>query len=384
MALAASFDRRWPGWTARVVGNEARLKGNDVVYAPTVNILRTPLWGRAFETFGEDPFLTARLGVAWIRGAQAQGVIANVKHFAANNQEGAPRASRRQRGGQPLHRGREGRRAHAARDLPARSSRRRSRRAGSGSVMCSYNALNGAHACENRPLLDGHPAPRLGLQGLRARRLRRPPRHVGTGLRAGLDFEPWPFVDADGGENFTPANVSAALAAGRTTRRPVDRARAAHPAHAVRLRLLRPRRLRGRRRADRQGRPPGRGPADRGGRHHAAEEPTASCRSTPKRLESLAVIGADGDALQDRRRLLRRRALLVRQRRARAITARAGPGVEVRYDAGTDLGQAAERPRAAPTPRVVVVVRRRQRGRRTSRAWRLDCGRHGRSSTATR
>jgi beta-glucosidase len=59
-----------------------------VVYAPTVNLLRTPLWGRAFETFGEDPFLTARTAVAWIEGAQSTGVMADVKHFALNNQEG--------------------------------------------------------------------------------------------------------------------------------------------------------------------------------------------------------------------------------------------------------------------------------------------------------
>ncbi|MEA2303294.1 MAG: beta-glucosidase, partial [Solirubrobacteraceae bacterium] len=89
IALAASFDRALARTYGAAVADEAKLKGNDVVYAPTVNILRTPLWGRAFESFGEDPFLTARLGVDWIRGAQAQGVIANVKHFAVNNQEGA-------------------------------------------------------------------------------------------------------------------------------------------------------------------------------------------------------------------------------------------------------------------------------------------------------
>ena len=54
---------------------------------PTVNILRVPLWGRAFETFSEDPFLTSQLAVAEIRGVQSQHVIATVKHFAANNQE---------------------------------------------------------------------------------------------------------------------------------------------------------------------------------------------------------------------------------------------------------------------------------------------------------
>ena len=62
LALAASFDRRLARRDGALVGNEAKLKGNDVVYAPTINLLRTPLWGRAFESLGEDPFLTARSG----------------------------------------------------------------------------------------------------------------------------------------------------------------------------------------------------------------------------------------------------------------------------------------------------------------------------------
>src|SRR5439155_131453 len=59
-----------------------------VVFAPTVNIMRTPLGGRTFEGYGEDPFLVSRIAVGWIRGAQGEGVIADAKHFAANNQEG--------------------------------------------------------------------------------------------------------------------------------------------------------------------------------------------------------------------------------------------------------------------------------------------------------
>ena len=62
LALAASFNRALARRDGALVGNEAKLKGNDVVYAPTINLLRTPLWGRAFESLGEDPFLTARLG----------------------------------------------------------------------------------------------------------------------------------------------------------------------------------------------------------------------------------------------------------------------------------------------------------------------------------
>ncbi len=88
LADAAAWDPSVARAYGELVGDEVARKGNDVVYAPTVNLLRTPLWGRAFETFGEDPFLTSRTAVAWIEGAQRNGVMANVKHFALNNQEG--------------------------------------------------------------------------------------------------------------------------------------------------------------------------------------------------------------------------------------------------------------------------------------------------------
>ncbi|HEX2177785.1 MAG TPA: fibronectin type III-like domain-contianing protein [Nocardioidaceae bacterium] len=72
IGLAATLD---PGAAFRhggVIGTEARFKGNDVIYAPTVNIMRTPLAGRAFEGYGEDPFLAARMAVGWLRGVQDQ------------------------------------------------------------------------------------------------------------------------------------------------------------------------------------------------------------------------------------------------------------------------------------------------------------------------
>ncbi len=61
--------------------------GRDMILGPTVNINRVPLWGRNFEGYGEDPYLTGRLGVAYIKGVQSEGVIPSVKHFAANNEE---------------------------------------------------------------------------------------------------------------------------------------------------------------------------------------------------------------------------------------------------------------------------------------------------------
>ena len=71
----------------RLLAAEARRKGVDVLLAPTVNLHRSPYGGRHFECFSEDPLLTARIGVAYVRGVQAGGVAATVKHFVANDSE---------------------------------------------------------------------------------------------------------------------------------------------------------------------------------------------------------------------------------------------------------------------------------------------------------
>src|SRR5512133_1474499 len=84
---AASWDTGLLRRYGAVLGAEQAGKGNDVALAPTMNILRVPGWGRSFETFSEDPELSGDVGAAEIRGIQAQGVIGDAKHFAANNQE---------------------------------------------------------------------------------------------------------------------------------------------------------------------------------------------------------------------------------------------------------------------------------------------------------
>src|SRR3954447_17087908 len=74
MALAATFDPSLARLHGATIANEARAKGNDVIFAPTVNVMRIPLGGRTFEAYGEDPYLVKSLTVGWIQGAQSQGV----------------------------------------------------------------------------------------------------------------------------------------------------------------------------------------------------------------------------------------------------------------------------------------------------------------------
>lgn len=86
-ALASTWNRELAMETGRVLGAEARGRGKDVILGPGVNIKRSPLCGRNFEYFSEDPYLTKELAVPYIQGVQEWDVAACVKHFAANNQE---------------------------------------------------------------------------------------------------------------------------------------------------------------------------------------------------------------------------------------------------------------------------------------------------------
>jgi beta-glucosidase len=87
MALAATFDPALVNRVGRAIAREAKAKSFNVLLGPASDIQRVPLAGRSFESYGEDPFLNARMAVAYIRGVQSEDVIATIKHFAANNQE---------------------------------------------------------------------------------------------------------------------------------------------------------------------------------------------------------------------------------------------------------------------------------------------------------
>ena len=86
-ALASTWNRECAYDIGSVLGEETRGRGKDVILGPGVNIKRSPLCGRNFEYFSEDPYLTGQLAAEYIKGVQAWDVAACVKHFAANNQE---------------------------------------------------------------------------------------------------------------------------------------------------------------------------------------------------------------------------------------------------------------------------------------------------------
>ncbi|MGI8840726.1 MAG: glycoside hydrolase family 3 C-terminal domain-containing protein, partial [Caulobacteraceae bacterium] len=87
VAIAATWNPGLVREVAAAIAREALALNDQVVLAPTINIVRTPLWGRNFETYSEDPFLAGTLGAAFIAGLQGEGVGASLKHYAVNNQE---------------------------------------------------------------------------------------------------------------------------------------------------------------------------------------------------------------------------------------------------------------------------------------------------------
>lgn len=141
-ALAATWDEALVEELGRLLAFESRRKGVDVLLAPTVNLHRTPYGGRHFECFSEDPLLTARIGIAYVRGVQAAGVAATVKHFVANDSE-TQRMSLDVRVGE-----------RALRELYLAPFEAIVREAGVWAVMAAYNGVNGPPMTESPLLRD--------------------------------------------------------------------------------------------------------------------------------------------------------------------------------------------------------------------------------------
>ena len=162
VALAATFDPKGIHQMATDIGTEARVvhaqsvdaNGNSVIFhgldfwAPNINIFRDPRWGRGQETYGEDPFLTARMGVAFVTGMQGDDphyyrVISTPKHYAVHS---GPEPTRHS-ADVPVSK-------HDELDTYLPAFRATVTEAKADSVMCAYNSINGQPACANEFLLD--------------------------------------------------------------------------------------------------------------------------------------------------------------------------------------------------------------------------------------
>lgn len=140
-AMAASFSHKAATRLGETLGNECQAENISTILGPAMNIKRSPLCGRNFEYYSEDPFLAAEIGTAYVNGVQSQNVGTSPKHFLANNQE--------------YHR------MTSSSDMDERTLREIYLAAFEGmvkkskpwTIMNSYNKLNGTYLCENKEML---------------------------------------------------------------------------------------------------------------------------------------------------------------------------------------------------------------------------------------
>jgi beta-glucosidase len=154
ICLAATWNPELATSEGKAIGQEARARRKDLMLGPGINIMRTPLCGRNFEYFGEDPYLTSRIAVGYIRGEQSKDVAACVKHFALNNQEWD-----RYRIDVEVD-------ERALREIYLPAFKAAVQEAGVWSVMGAYNQFRGEHCCENDYLLNQILKEEWGFRGL--------------------------------------------------------------------------------------------------------------------------------------------------------------------------------------------------------------------------
>ncbi len=154
VALAATWNPELVRQVGQALAEEVKAKGAHVLLAPTVNIHRSPLAGRNFECYSEDPYLTGRMAVAYIDGLQSMGVGACIKHFVGNDSE-FERTSMSSEIGE-----------RALREIYLAPFRTAVREAKPWSVMSSYNKLNGTWCNENAGLLRGILKEEWGFDGV--------------------------------------------------------------------------------------------------------------------------------------------------------------------------------------------------------------------------
>ena len=154
VTAGATWSRELYAQEGEAIGKEAAAAGVSVVLGPGCNIKRNPLGGRNFEYISEDPYFAGHMAAAFIRGQQSVGVASSVKHFAVNNQE-----YKRQNGDSQLD-------ERTFREIYLTPFEIAVKEGKPGTVMCSYNKINGIHASDNKELLTDILRTEWGFDGL--------------------------------------------------------------------------------------------------------------------------------------------------------------------------------------------------------------------------
>ena len=181
---ACSFDRGLMEEMGKAIGREAQANDVSVVLGPAVNIKRSPLCGRNFEYYSEDPYLAGEIAAAFVKGVQSQHVGTSIKHFAANNQEYRRMSSSSEVDERTL------------REIYFPAFEIAVKKAQPYTFMCSYNQINGTFASENKWLLTDVLRGEWGFKGYVMSDWGAVNDRV-KGLEAGLELE----MPASGGDN---------------------------------------------------------------------------------------------------------------------------------------------------------------------------------------
>ncbi|HEX2911280.1 MAG TPA: glycoside hydrolase family 3 C-terminal domain-containing protein [Chloroflexia bacterium] len=183
VTLAASWDIALAEEIGRALGEECQEIDVQVLLGPGVNIKRTPLGGRNFEYFSEDPMLAGEIGAAWVRGVQSQGVGTSLKHYACNNQEWERMTIDAVIDQRTL------------REIYLAAFERVVKKARPWTIMAAYNKVNGVYASENPQLLTQILKEEWGFEGVVVSDWGAV-NEKGRALTAGLDLEmPGPGVN---------------------------------------------------------------------------------------------------------------------------------------------------------------------------------------------